>query len=92
MVIDRDTEELVREAEYNVNLVWQRWRAKFETKASKEILAMVAYQFAKLYYQLYRDVESQTDMLDGFEAELDRLLDLTDDDAVNAEIKEQADK
>lgn len=79
MTIDRASEERVREAEYNVNRVWQTWRSEFETKTSKEVLAMVAYQFAKLYYQLLHNVDESQHLFAGFEAELDRLLDITDD-------------
>ena len=46
MTIDRSTEEWVREAERSVNQVWRTWRADFSDKTSKEVLAMVAYQFA----------------------------------------------
>ena len=58
MTIARDTEELVREAERNVNQVWSRWHAEFEDSTSKEVLAMVAFQFAKLYFQLRHELEA----------------------------------
>lgn len=77
MTIARDTEELVREAERNVNQVWSRWHAEFEDSTSKEVLAMVAFQFAKLYFQLRHELEASSDGLDDFERELDRLLNLT---------------
>ena len=86
MTIDRATEERVREAEYNVNRVWQTWRSEFDTKTSKEVLAMVAYQFAKLYYQLLHNVDQSHHLIDGFEAELDRLLELTADADTDATI------
>ncbi len=79
MTINRDTEERVREAEYNVNRVWSTWRSEFETKTSKEVLAMVAYQFAKLYYQLLHTVEERQHIIDDFESELNRLLEITTD-------------
>lgn len=68
------SEECIREAEYNVNRVWNAWRRKFEDKTSKEILAMTAFQFAKLYYQLQRSVDQQQHILNDFEADLDRIL------------------
>lgn len=79
MTIDPLTEQVVREAEYNVNKVWSTWRHEFENKTSKEVLAMVAFQFAKLFYQLSHSVNERQHVLDDFEAELDRLLSLTND-------------
>ena len=37
---------------------------------------MVAYQFAKLYYETLRQGEEQQSLLENFEAELDRLLEI----------------
>ncbi|MBO5053763.1 MAG: cell division protein ZapA [Muribaculaceae bacterium] len=79
MTINPQAEEVVREAEYNVNKVWSTWRHEFENKTSKEVLAMVAFQFAKLYYQLSHTVAQRQGIVDTFEAELDRLLALTND-------------
>jgi 23S rRNA U2552 (ribose-2'-O)-methylase RlmE/FtsJ len=79
ITIDRDSEELVREVEKNVNHVWSTWRKAYAGKSSKDILAMTAYQFAKLYFSLQHSVESQEAMLKDFEGELDRLLQLTVD-------------
>jgi hypothetical protein len=79
ITIDRDTEELVREAERNVNHVWSTWRRSYSGKSSKDILAMTAYQFAKLYFSLQHSVENQENILNEFEGELDRLLQLTAD-------------
>ena len=84
LTISRDTEVYVREAEYNVNLVWQRWRKDFSDKTSKEILAMVAYQFAKLYYQQQHYVDNEREMLKNFEADLDELLRIDGDEASDA--------
>jgi hypothetical protein len=75
--VQRDTEEVVREAERNVNKVWSTWRREFPDKSSRDILAMTAYQFAKLYFQLQHTIESQEKLLSDFEGELDRLLQLT---------------
>ena len=74
MTIEPAKEERIREAEYNVNRVWSEWRRRFEDKTSKEILAMAAFQFAKLYYQLRQSVNDQQHLLDDFEADLDRML------------------
>lgn len=74
MTISPETEETVRMAERNVNKVWNKWRQDFDSKSSKEVLAMVAYQFAKRYYQLLAQINHQESLLGNFETELDRLL------------------
>ena len=50
MRIDRQKEETVRTAEYQVNRLWERWVKRVPEKAALEVLGMVAYQFAELYY------------------------------------------
>lgn len=77
MSIKPADEEVVREAERSVNKVWQTWRAQYDDKTSKEVLAMAAFQFAKLFFTLQHSVDARQKILDGFEAELDRLLRLT---------------
>lgn len=76
MTIPADTEEIIRRAESQVNKVWNAWRANFDTKTSKEVLAMVAFQFAKKYYQLREYVDNQQAFVEEFEKELNRLLDI----------------
>lgn len=76
MTIPAETEEIVRRAEYNINKVWNAWRYDFQSKTSKEVLAMVAFQFAKRYYQLRQQVDNQQIWMEDFEQELNRLLDI----------------
>jgi hypothetical protein len=73
-------EELAREAERNVNSLWSKWRHDFPDKSSHDVLAMAAYQFAKLYFKLQHTIDGQQKLLDDFEGELDRLLQLTAED------------
>lgn len=81
MNIPADTEEIVRRAEYNANKVWSKWRNEFPNRSSKEILAMIAFQFAKSYYQLLEQVDRQQSLLKDFEEELDRLLQIESPDS-----------
>lgn len=87
-------EEFVRDAERNVNRVWQVWSRQYSNKSSKEVLAMVAYQFARIYYQMLHTVDSEARILADYEKELDRLLDLTagDDDSPASVPETDADK
>lgn len=72
--IPRDREEMAHRVERSVNKVWARWCQDFRDRAPEEILAMVAYQYAKLYYELQEQVDSSHSTLAAFEQELDRLL------------------
>lgn len=72
--INRADEERVRNAEYQVNRLWSRWLQRFPDKNSTEVLAMVAYQFAELYFNANRLSEETNAVLEQFETELDRML------------------
>lgn len=72
--INRDEEETVRTAEYNVNKLWRQWMLRFSDKTAYEVLAMVAFQFAKTFVLLNKQAEAVGKVLDDFEQELDRVL------------------
>lgn len=72
--INRADEERVRNAEYQVNRLWSRWLQRFPEKNSTEVLAMVAYQFAELYFNAIRVSEEANTVLEKFETELDNML------------------
>lgn len=72
--INRADEERVRNAEYQVNRLWSRWLQRFPDKSSTEVLAMVAYQFAELYFNANKLSEETNAVLEKFETELDRML------------------
>ncbi|MBD5171082.1 MAG: cell division protein ZapA [Bacteroidales bacterium] len=81
LTVKLEEEEMVRLAERQVNKVWSQWRSDFHTRTSKEVLAMVAYQFAHRYYELLGAVKERDKILSDFEAELDRLLNIGDEAA-----------
>lgn len=72
--INRADEEIYRIAETNVNELYSRWRARYTDKTSKEVLAMVAFQFAKLYFAARTANESVKALVDQLNQELDHLL------------------
>lgn len=73
--IDIATEELNRSAEYNLNRLYGKWYEQYKgSKSSKEVLAMVAFQFAKLYLEKAQENENANEMLLNFEQELDKIL------------------
>lgn len=48
MSISPEEEEFIRKAEDSVNHLWRSWSARFDTGAD-DLMAMIAFQFAKLY-------------------------------------------
>ena len=72
--IQRNDEEIVRTAEYNVNRLFNNWTQRFKEKSKSEILAMVAYRFAELLYTQNARLEQTNRLLESFEADLDKIL------------------
>lgn len=60
----------VRDAEKAVADRYNIWRAKWPSRSDKEILAMVAYQFAYFYQEL----QSDFNRINDFARETDNLL------------------
>lgn len=74
LAIRRDDEEVIRTAEYNVNRLWQSWSQRYKGKSQTEVLAMVAFRFAELFYRGSAIAEQTEKSLAGFEADIDRIL------------------
>lgn len=72
--INRDDEEVIRQAEYNVNRLWNMWSTKFKTKSSMEVLAMVAFRFAELFFTQAAVARSAETTFEDFEKRLDKIL------------------
>ena len=74
--IPASREELVRRAEENINILWTigKEREEFKDKSSAEILAMVTFRFAQLYYANLDASENLMQTLADLEANFDRLL------------------
>ena len=76
LTVPYSQEPLVRRAEENINGLWKKWkeRDEFRDKSSAEVLAMVTFRFAQLYYSNLEAGESLDSMLDGMEQTFDSLL------------------
>ena len=72
--INRENEELIRKAEFNVNKLWNSWQTKFKSKSSTEVLAMVAFRFAELFFTQAALMEQTSDVVASFESRLDKIL------------------
>ena len=73
--ISRDEEPLYRETEKLVNTLWNKWMDRFKsTSTSEEVMARVAFQFARLYAQAYRDNVATNEFIHDFEQRLDEIV------------------
>lgn len=78
--ISPEEESVIREAEYNINKLWNSWRQRFSDKPSEEVLALIAFQFARLFYSRLRQEQALEQTLTDFEQQLDRLVVMTGSD------------
>lgn len=75
LTISRNEEENYREAEKLVNTLWRKWIAKFQGEdSSQKVMAMVAFQFARLYSKSYNQNVAVNNFLTAFEKQLDDVV------------------
>lgn len=82
--ITHDEEAAMREAEYNINRLWSSWCKRFKDKTPSEVLAMVTFQFAQLYYRQTGRMAELEETLRQFEGDLDKIVLRLDGDADDA--------
>ena len=75
LTIPSDEEASYREAEKLVNTLWNKWVDRFEgDNSSQRIMAMVAFQFARLYSKSYNQNVAVNNFLTAFEQQLDEVV------------------
>lgn len=72
--IQPDKEALYRKIESEMNMIWAQWSSDFKDRSSKEILAMVAFRYAQVYYDLLESINADKAAIADAEAALDRIL------------------
>ena len=73
--VTADDEVASREAEKLVNTLWDTWMKRYgDQSSSHELLARVAFQFARLYWVAYQQSNEVNDFLADFEKKLDELV------------------
>ncbi|MCM1077515.1 MAG: cell division protein ZapA [Bacteroides sp.] len=74
--IPASQEEIARRAEANINEMWRKWSAmdEFKDKSPSEILAMVTFRFAQLYFGAMETSDKVDRTLERLERSLDRML------------------
>ena len=71
LTIPSDEEASYREAEKLVNTLWNKWIDKFDDdNSSQRVMAMVAFQFARLYSKSYNQNVAVNKFLTAFEQQL----------------------
>jgi len=71
--INPEEEENYRKAEELVNTLWVKWMSRF-TDTSHDVLARVAFQFARLYLESYGENRQVNEFLTDLDKQLDALL------------------
>ncbi|MBR5086474.1 MAG: cell division protein ZapA [Muribaculaceae bacterium] len=75
LTIPSKEEETYREAEKLVNTLWNKWIGKFDgDNSSQRVMAMVAFQFARLYSKSYNQNVAVNKFLTAFEQQLDDVV------------------
>lgn len=67
-------EEIMRQAERGVNDLWRTWCQRFPGKTPDEVMAIVAYRFAEMYYNTTNDINKGVADIDNAEQLLDNIL------------------
>jgi hypothetical protein len=71
--VNPDEEENYRKAEELVNTLWTKWMHRFNSTSS-DVLARVAFQFARLYLEAYGENREVNDFLTDLNQQVDALL------------------
>ena len=75
LTISRDEEANYREAEKLVNTLWNKWINRFDgDNSSQRVMAMVAFQFARLYSKAYNQNVAVNKFLTDFEQQLNDVV------------------
>ena len=71
--INPGEEETYRKAEELVNTLWSKWMNRFND-ASSDVLARVAFQFARLYLETYGENRQVNEFLTDLDQQLDAMI------------------
>lgn len=74
-------QDIVRDAEKSAATLYDSWRRKWPSRSDKEILAMIAYQFASYYVELLARYENAADLADKCNRRLSEIINDTNSDS-----------
>lgn len=72
--ISREQEAAALKAESGLNKMWAKWCEDFHDRSQQQVLAMVAFQYARHYYNLADTVSASEQAITEFEKRLDKIL------------------
>lgn len=74
VVIPQSMERMMREIAEGVNIMWSRLSVQYPKKKSPDILAMVAFHFAKAYFEIAEEQRQQDELLAEALKKVDDIL------------------
>lgn len=74
LTVPFSAQDETRDTEQNVNSLFKAWRQRFPEKSDKELLAMIAFQYASHYDGLLREYNAACDYADRISSELELTL------------------
>ena len=72
--VRRSDIDVYRKAEQSVNKLWGAWKTKFDKLSSEEVMARIAFQFARLYIDANTRNDDVNEILTDFEQKLNDII------------------
>ena len=72
--VRRSDIDVYRKAEQSVNKLWGAWKTKFDKLSSEEVMARIAFQFARLYIEANTRNDEVNEILTQFEQKLNDII------------------
>lgn len=72
--VRRSDIDVYRKAEQSVNKLWGAWKTKFDKLSSEEVMARIAFQFARLYVEASTRNDEVNEVLMDFEQKLNEII------------------
>lgn len=72
--VRRSDIDVYRKAEQSVNKLWGAWKTKFDKLSSEEVMARIAFQFARLYVEASTRNDEVNEILTNFEQKLNDII------------------
>ena len=79
--VDFDEQDSVRDAEKAINLYFDKLKKSWPNNSDKNLLAMVAYQFAKSYHQIIKQQEDAIELINIKNLQIDEISKRENSDA-----------
>lgn len=73
LTVPFESQDTVRKTERDIDALYNDWRLRFPRKTPKELLAMIAYQYASFYEELRARYDRAADLAAAIEDRLDTI-------------------